>query len=338
MTVQVGMLPDGQRLHLNHGPIDLIIEAFGAPDEVCAAYRQAIAGFADVLPELVRELPVLRAALENPSPVKREREGPNAKRWEGEGYRAAMPPSPYPLPPSEWVERENFFASGSPCPRVAGPVARRMVEACWPYRDGFITPMAAVAGSIADHMLSLLVAGRSLQRAYVNDGGDIAFHLAAGQALTCGLVADLAAPSLDGTLALTADLPVRGLATSGRATKGQGGRSFSFGIADAVTVLARDGAAADAAATVIANVVDLPGHPAVVRGPASGIDPDSDLGDRLVTLDVGELSDAEIRTALARGVRRAEALRRAGLIFGAVLVLRRCFATVGAALQRLAAA
>jgi ApbE superfamily uncharacterized protein (UPF0280 family) len=314
MTVQVGMLPDGRRLHLNHGPIDLIVEAFGAPDEVRAAYRQAAAGFADVLPTLVRELKMLRTPLPKNIPSR------PASVAEGRVRGAAAP------------EHDD----GQPL--VAGPVARRMVEACWPYRGSFITPMAAVAGSVADHVLSLLLAGRSLLRAYVNDGGDIAFHLTAGQALTCGLVADVAAPSLDGTLALTADLPVRGLATSGRAGKGQGGRSFSFGIADAVTVLARDGAAADAAATVIANAVDLPGHPAVMRGPASAIDPDSDLGDRPVTLDVGDLSEAEIRAALARGVQCAEDLRRSGLIFGAVLVLRRRFATVGAGLQRLAAA
>ena len=96
----------------------------------------------------------------------------------------------------------------------------------------------------------------TLERAYVNDGGDIAFHLASGQSLTCGLVADLAAPAIDGTILLTHAMPVRGLATSGRATKGQGGRSFSLGIADAVTVLARNAATADAAATMIANAVE----------------------------------------------------------------------------------
>ena len=290
MSVQVARLPDGRRLHLNHGPIDLIVEAFGAPDEIGAAYRQAVAGFSDVLPTLVRELKVLRAALQDA------------------------------------------------CPRVTGPVAQRMVRACWPYRDSFITPMAAVAGSVADHMLQLMLAGRTLDRAYVNDGGDIAFHVAPGHKLTCGLVADLAAPAVDGTLALTADMPVRGLATSGRATKGSGGRSFSFGIADTVTVLAADGATADAAATVIANAVDLPGHVAVVRGPASEIDPDSDLGARPVTLEVGELSDRDVDIALAAGVARAETLGRAGLIHGAVLVLRQRFATVGTALPRLAAA
>ena len=288
--IQAALLPDGRRLHLNHGPIDLIVEAFGAPAEVSAAYRQAVDAFQGVLPRLVAELKTLRTPLT--------------------GIR----------------------------PDVVGPVAQRMVAACWPYRAGFITPMAAVAGSVADQMLAKMIEGRTLDRAYVNDGGDIAFHLAPGHKLTCGVVADLAAPAIDGTIALTSGMPVRGIATSGRAIKGQGGRSFSFGIADAVTVLARDAAAADAAATVIANAVDLPGHPAIKRGPASDIDPDSDLGDRPVTLSVGDLPATEIRAALDAGVARASALRQSGLIHGAVLVLQRHFATVGTHMPRLVAA
>jgi ApbE superfamily uncharacterized protein (UPF0280 family) len=317
--IHAALLPDGRRLHLQHGPIDLVIEAFGAPEEIRAAYGQATAGFADVLPTLVNELPLLRKPLPNLSSPPREGislsarlRGERAKLTGGEGHDAM--------------------------PRAHGSVAQRMVAACWPHRVAFITPMAAVAGAVADHMLQVMLEGRRLDRAYVNDGGDIAFHLAPGQQLTCGVVADLAAPAIDGTIALTHPMPVRGIATSGRATRGQGGRSFSLGIADSVTVLAHDAAAADAAATMIANAVDLPGHSAVVRGPASEIDPDSDLGRRLVTLAVGRLTDDEITTALRSGTARAEGLRRSGLIHGAVLVLRRCFATVGAGLPRLQAA
>jgi hypothetical protein len=283
------MLPDGRRLHLQHGPIDLVIGAFGPRDEIAAAYGAAIRGFDGVLEGLVAELPRLK------QPVR-------APRWQ-----------------------------------PSGPVARRMVAACWPYRDVFITPMAAVAGAVADHVLARMIEGRALDRAYVNDGGDIAFFLAPGQRLTAGLVADLAAPAIDGTIALRAEMSVRGLATSGRACKGGGGRSYSLGIADAVTVLAADAAAADAAATIIANAVDLD-HPAVARAPACDIDPDSDLGDRLVTVGLGDLAPAEIDAALACGAAKAEALRRAGLVHGAVLVLRGHFAVVGPAVPRLAAA
>jgi ApbE superfamily uncharacterized protein (UPF0280 family) len=181
--------------------------------------------------------------------------------------------------------------------------------------------MAAVAGAVADHVLAAMTAAAALERAYVNDGGDIALHLAAGQSLACGLVADIAHPHLNGRAVITAETPVRGIATSGRATLGQGGRSFSLGIADAVTVFARSAAAADVAATLIANAVDLPGHGAVKRQPACEIDPQSDLGERLVTVAVGDLGPAETAAALSAGLAAAAEMRAAGLLEAAVLFL-----------------
>ena len=53
-------LRDGLRWHFQHGPIDLILEAFGHPDEVEAAYTQAWQCFEPILSTLVGELPVLR--------------------------------------------------------------------------------------------------------------------------------------------------------------------------------------------------------------------------------------------------------------------------------------
>jgi uncharacterized protein len=242
-------LPDN-RLHLQHGPIDLIIEAFGAHDEVGRAYRQAIDRFDDILPTLVRELPLLRR------PV-------------GDAY-----------------------------PLLQGPVARRMAEAVWPHRAVYITPMAAVAGSVADEMLQAMLSGRALDKAYVNNGGDIAFHLSAGHELRAGIFVD----ALDGAVRLTHDSPVRGIATSG-----WGGRSFSRGIADSVTVLAANAAAADAAATIIANAVNAD-HPAIERQPAHDLDPDSDLGALLVTTKVGSLPAEVIDQALERGAAEAHRL------------------------------
>ncbi|MGE5765735.1 MAG: UPF0280 family protein, partial [Bacteroidota bacterium] len=236
------LLPDG-RLHLQEGPIDLVIEAFGAAAEVRRAYEAAAACFAEVLPGLVAELPALRRP------------------------------------------------SGSA--DLQGPVARRMAAACAPHRGVFVTPMAAVAGAVADHVLAAMTQAEELKRAYVNDGGDIALHLAPGERLACGMVARLNDPRLDGRAVIVAECPVRGIATSGRATLGQGGRSFSLGIADAVTVFARSAAAADVAATLIANAVDLPGHMAVERRPACEIDPESDLGARPVTVAVGALTREE---------------------------------------------
>ena len=372
MTAIAALLPDG-RLHLQHGPIDCLCRAWGDSIEIQAAYNQAVRLFATILDDLCIELPLLR--------------------------------TPLPTPPP------------------AGAIARAMHTACTPFADRFITPMAAVAGAVADAVLAAMVRGRDLPRAFVNNGGDIAFHLAPGTLLRCGLVSDIAiagrvtaglsscvmavhgldpgigpathdlrgrdtgpswvtgpspvmtqmgnpattengplswpppSPSWpgvsgppiaaragrgapdkpghdeqdsdrtgritpDGTFLLTAEHSARGLATSGRACKGHGGRSFSLGIADSVTILARTAAQADAAATIIGNAVDLPGHPSIDRRPASQIDPASDLGDRLITFDVGPLSDAAIDAALDAGETMADTLLRDGLIEGAVLALR----------------
>lgn len=267
---QIRLLPDERRLHLQDGPIDLIVEAFGEPGEIEMAYRAAGARFETVLDELCGELASLRSRC---------------------------------TPESQW-------------PR--GAVARRMMAAVMPYAgECFITPMAAVAGAVAEEILAAMLAAASLSRAYVNDGGDIALHLGAGEKFVVGMVERPDHPSLFGTTTLVSDDPVRGIATSGWR-----GRSFSLGIADAVTVLADRAAAADAAATIIANAVDLPGHAAVVRIPARELAPDSDLADLLVTQAVGELSASEVHEALASGARTAERLLRIGLIRAAALHLR----------------
>jgi ApbE superfamily uncharacterized protein (UPF0280 family) len=170
-----------------------------------------------------------------------------------------------------------------------------------------------------------MTSAAGLSRAYVNDGGDIALHLGSGEKFVVGMVDRPDRPSLFGSATLNSSDPVRGLATSGWR-----GRSFSLGIADAVTVLADHAAAADAAATIIANAVDLPGHPAITRIPACDLAPDSDLGSRLVTQGVGNLCAAEVDQALNSGVQCADRLLRIGLIRTAALNLRGETCIVGA--------
>lgn len=208
-----------------------------------------------------------------------------------------------------------------PC-RLEGPIARRMWLACEPYRAGFITPMAAVAGAVAQELIAHYERD-GIERAWVNDGGDIAWHLAPRQSLRVGLFADLSTLDAeqivhgirsDGAQDVTHEMPVRGVATSGWR-----GRSFSRGIADSVTVLARTAAQADAAATVIANAVDVH-DPRIVRRPACELKDDSDLGSIPVTVDVPLLGVEAARRALAPGARRAAELREAGLIWSCTLV------------------
>ena len=269
-------LADGRRLHLQHGPIDLIIEADGAPDEAKLAYAQAIERFRTILTELVDELSRLRTY----------------------------------------------------CPRtglgLTGPVAKRMEAAVSPFSSHLITPMAAVAGAVADEMLMVMAAGRRLDRAYINNGGDIALALDEDQRFDVAMVGRPDRPVFLGKIGLTALDGIGGIATSGRH-----GRSHSLGIADSVTVLAVSAAAADAAATLIANEVDLPGHSGVKRVPARDLSPDSDLGERLVTVDVARLNDDEIRAALAAGGTFARDLVREGLITAAALCLGHQCAVIG---------
>ena len=262
------VLPDGRRQHFQHGPIDLIVQAFGDAAAVADAYTAAWARFPDVLPELASELPLLRTPL----------------------------------------------TTGSEAP--AGRVAMSMAKVCQVHVPNYVTPMAAVAGAVADEILGVMAAAASLDRAYVNNGGDIAFWLAEGQSLSTGIVADQDAPALDAFAALDFAMPARGIATSGWK-----GRSHSLGIADSVTVLARTAAAADVAATLIANAVNVD-DPAVQRAPANELDEDSDLGDRLVTVDVGALAENAVQAALRQGLAFANQMLAAGLIEGAFLSLQ----------------
>jgi ApbE superfamily uncharacterized protein (UPF0280 family) len=201
-----------------------------------------------------------------------------------------------------------------------------MAAAVAPYSERmFITPMAAVAGSVADEILCAMrvAAGDALTRAYANNGGDIALYLSPGTRFTTGLVDRPDRPSIFATATIAAGDGVGGIATSGA-----GGRSFSLGIADAVTILARDAASADAAATVVANAVDI-AHPGILRVPARDLQPDSDLGDMLVTRAVPDLARPEIDAALDAGVLVADALVRDGLIAAAALHLQGVTRTVG---------
>lgn len=271
----------GDRLHLQHGPIDLIIDARGDSAVVREAHAAAWCRFQAVLAELVAELPVLRGAIRKPDS----------------------------------------------CP-LAGPISRRMWSACRPFHRPFITPMAAVAGAVADEIAAFYRVD-GIQKAFVNNGGDIAIHLAQGQATRMAVIPEaggipsqeLLSPRL--TINVNANDPVRGVATSGWR-----GRSFSLGIADSATILADTAAAADAAATVVANAVDIP-HPGIVRRRARELQPDSDLADRLVTVHVPELSRADVARALALGHRRALQLIRSKLIHSAMLVCQGQVRVVG---------
>lgn len=279
-AAQRAPLPGG-RWHLQHGPIDIVIAAEGDADAVAAAHAAAWVRFQPLLGDLVAELPRLRQPVD---------------------------------------------AAGNP---LRGLVARRMWAACAPLRaaaGGFLTPMAAVAGAVAQELIAAYQRP-GITRAWVNNGGDIALHLAPGQSARVGLVADLSrfdadalARTVTGNLRTDAGFsvahasPVRGVATSGWR-----GRSHSMGIADSVTVLAATAAEADAAATVVANAVNLD-DARIQRAPASSLRDDTDLGERLVTVAVPPLPPTAVQQALDAGLQVARHLQARGHIHAALLV------------------
>ncbi len=272
------------RMQLRHGPIRIVLKAWGEPENVRKAQRLVTRHFPKILPELAEELATLR------KPV------------------ATKPP------------------------KLQGVTAQNMANAAAQFAEVFVTPMAAVAGAVAEEVLRIMLAAAPLQKAYVNDGGDIALYLEPGQSLTFGVAGDFAAgptPTINGTIQLTHVLGVRGIATSGAQ-----GRSFSLGIADSVTVLAKTAAVADVAATLIANAVNID-SPKIKREPARKLDPDSDLGDRLVTTKVGKLTAAEVAAALEAGADCAKGYLDRGLIAGVILMLAGESRAVGAPLELL---
>ena len=271
ISFQASLFGAKQRLHIQHGPTDLVIDADGP--ERLALFEAAVGAMREVLAGLAEELPLLRAP------------------WE-----AARQP--------------------------AGPVARRMHDACRLADGGFVTPMAAVAGAIADHVLVAMMqsrAGATATKISVNNGGDIAFWTGDGAITRAGI----AGPDF-GRITLHGPTGWRGMATSGH-----GGRSLSTGIADSVTVLADSAAGADVAATLIAGAVDCPGVAGIQRRPACEINPDSDLGSRPVTVGVPQLGKAQIEDALSAGRDLALRMMKTGRIAGAVLELQGEIAVAG---------
>ncbi|MCI2394849.1 UPF0280 family protein [Aliiroseovarius sediminis] len=278
---QAAILGSGDRLHLHHGPIDLIIGAEGdEPDARKRAFRAAFARFGSVLDGLVEDLAQHRSQL-----------------------------TPQTKLPADPVAQRMYRAAGLHCAQT------------------FVTPMIAVAGSVADEVLAAMLAEVQLGRAYVNNGGDIAVHL------ECGAEYKVAMAQPDGTdlgrIRFGSADGVRGIATSGAQ-----GRSHSLGIADSVTVLAANAAEADVAATLIANAVDLPDRLDIVRQPASDLQPDSDLGDRPVVTGVPVLGTADCVIALGAGRQIAEGMLDRGLIKGAALFLQNRHITLGQGFDR----
>ena len=266
--IQRAML-SGNRLHLQHGPINLVIKANGNSSSIKKAYGLASQRMEGMLQGLVDNLSTLRE----------------------------------PLNPRVELNIDDVTSD-------------HMISTARQFEDHFITPMAAVAGAVADKILSSMRNVKGLDSIYVNNGGDIALFIGHDKKMKIGIVPTLTAAEPLASIDITSGDKVRGIATSG-----WGGHSFSLGIADAVTVLAKNAAIADIVATLIANEVNCDSD-CIDRVQALEIDPDSDLKEKLVTLKVGNLDENEISKALARGARFAQKLIDDKKIFGVFIYLQ----------------
>jgi len=146
-----------------------------------------------------------------------------------------------------YIERNPQF-QGSLSPLLDDPYApgiiREMIRTSQVAQVG---PMAAVAGAMAESVSRDLL--EFSQEVIVENGGDI--YLATSRERTIGIYAGTSPLSLKlGILIQPEDSPL-GICTS----SGTVGHSLSFGKADAVCILSKSAALADAAATAVGNRV-----------------------------------------------------------------------------------
>ncbi|MET0509786.1 MAG: UPF0280 family protein [Burkholderiaceae bacterium] len=300
-----------RRWRFVHGPIDVVLQADGEPDACAAAFDDAWQVFGAILPALVRDLPLLRRPL--PTALA-------AIRAAGAGRGATSAPlQTEATAATEETDAKAATEVTDATAAASSATGRAMIAACAPLAIRFgvyLTPMAAVAGAVADTLIRPF-ARPGITRAAANNGGDIALWLAPGACFEVGIVADVVSGTPAGRFAIAGDDPVRGIATSGWR-----GRSLSLGIADSATVLAIDGARADAAATLVANAVTLDADDRrVLRAPASSVRDDSDLGDLPVTVGVAGLDAQSIDRALASGLACARRLQEDSFIVAAAIAL-----------------
>lgn len=198
------------------------------------------------------------------------------------------------------------------------PISQNMCASVQGVGDADLTPMASVAGAIADavadHLFEALRNTHQDIKVIVDNGGDLAIRLAGDENARVGLRTDLNTTELSHTMALSSAMPAYGVNTSG-----MGGRSFTRGIASAATVLAADSCTADAAATAVANACYHEDEN-IVQVPAGQLDPATDIPHIPVTVQAAGLSPSTVQKALTAALEKAERLKGRGLIYGAFIV------------------
>ena len=199
--------------------------------------------------------------------------------------------------------------------QIRDPLALKMISSVLAIGDEDLTPMAAVAGTIADEVADFLFE-LGMTKVVVDNGGDVAIRADREDPVTVGIRPDVNDRAVSYVIGLDPDLRSHGVATSGL-----GGRSLTRGIASAATVVARTASLADAAATAVANASFLEDEQ-VFRRPAEEIDPYTDIAGLDITVKVGPLSEEMKNRAVSQSIRRAEDLVQRGVILGAFVAVQ----------------
>ncbi|MFQ5486018.1 MAG: UPF0280 family protein [Desulfobacterales bacterium] len=212
---------------------------------------------------------------------------------------------------------KNFLSKRSPGIRtdLKDPIAIKMIRSVQAVGNQKLTPMAAVAGTIADAVAEFLY-NRGMTKVVVDNGGDVAIRLKREACATVGIRPQIDAVEISNVIALDSRFFSWGVTTSGL-----GGRSLTQGIASAATIIARSASLADAAATDVANASYIE-DPEVIRIPSEKIDPNTDIPGFDVTIKVGPLSEEKKSLAISKAIGRAELLIKKGIILGAFIVVQ----------------
>lgn len=195
-------------------------------------------------------------------------------------------------------------------------VVKEMIAAVQQVGDVDLTPLAAVAGTIAD-LVAEHIFSRRVSKVIVDNGGDVAIRMIPEEVVRVGLRLHVTSPEISHYLQITGRMGIGGVTTSGL-----GGRSFTKGVAQAAVALGPTASIADAASTSMANATAID-SPRVKKTRADKLYPDTDLPGEEVTFEVAELTPQEAQEALFRGMEKAQHLIQRGVISGAIICVQK---------------
>lgn len=202
---------------------------------------------------------------------------------------------------------EEISASGPLLRRYSGEIdptrlsglPRIMYDAVARTEEPTLTPMAAVAGTVADAVADWLFScGATVAAA--NNGGDIALRLAPGNSIRLRTVRSLLTGTASDPIVLRAEDGIGGICTSGL-----GGRSFTRGVVESLSVFSSRASQADALATHLANCSYIPSE-RVASTLAKNLDPSTDIPELSVVTAVDTLTEEERRQAVSQVLEEAK--------------------------------